>query len=116
LNAKFIYFCVLTLLTLGCATGTGNGSLKGSITIPEQVQNALDTHACNACHQANKDGVGPSYKRIAQIKYRSPEEILRLIRHPKPDRWPDFRPMMPVNMNQKDGETIADWLYEESRK
>jgi cytochrome c553 len=91
LNAKFIYFCVLTLLTLGCATGTGNGSLKGSITIPEQVQNALDTHACNACHQANKDGVGPSYKRIAQIKYRSPEEILRLIRQPQTGQMARFQ-------------------------
>ena len=115
MSSRLVYGFLGSLLLWSCTQTSKQETSNVNLDIPVEVQKALDNNGCNACHQTNENGIGPSFSSIVQLNYSSAEEVLDLIRHPKPERWPDYRPMMPVSMSQVDGETISRWIYSESK-
>jgi cytochrome c551/c552 len=54
--------------------------------------------------------VGPAYKDVAKRGY-SVQEIVSLVYNPKPEHWPDYTPMAPMqHVPKKDVEKIAAWI------
>lgn len=76
-----------------------------------EVKTLLTKNTCLACHNANTRQVGPAYVDVAKRKY-SVEEIMELIREPKPEHWPDYStPMPPMPQVPKaDARKIAQWI------
>lgn len=79
------------------------------VEIPTDLKPVLRSNTCLTCHRADEKLVGPSYKDIAQ-KVSSEEEIIELIRHPKPDRWAGYPPMAGINVSDEEGKQIAAWI------
>lgn len=80
--------------------------------IPEEVKKLLAKNTCLGCHKLDKKLVGPSYLEVAERGYTK-EELIALIRQPKPEHWPDYPPMAPMEwVAGEDLEVIAGWLAE----
>ncbi len=111
------YFSVLCLSVLLAACGkpgsTDAPEVEDHSTIPvappSAIKSLLARNTCLGCHKIGKRLIGPSYLEIAQ-RAQSKEEILELIRHPKPERWPDYPPMNPIPISDEEGNQIADWI------
>jgi cytochrome c551/c552 len=70
----------------------------------------LTKHTCSACHKINERSVGPPYAEVAKRKY-STAQIVALVHNPKPEHWPDYTPMAPMqHVPKKDIEKIAIWI------
>lgn len=75
------------------------------------VKPLLAKHTCNACHNADKRQVGPSFKDVAKRKYTM-NKIVQLIHNPQPQNWPDYAtPMPPMpHVPEADARIIAAWI------
>ena len=86
---------------------------KSRNTVPTyaEIQPLLTKNTCMACHQANKQVVGPSFMAVARRKY-SNQKIVDLIYNPQPQNWPGFAsPMAPMPQVPKDEALqIAAWI------
>jgi len=94
--------------TLSVKTAT---AMVNKVPTYEEVKPLLMKNTCSACHNPNVKQVGPSFKDIAKRKY-SIEEILELIKNPKPEHWPEYStPMPPMpQVSAKDARMIATWI------
>jgi cytochrome c551/c552 len=77
----------------------------------DEVKPLLVKNTCSACHNPNIKQVGPAFKEIAKRKY-SINEIMQLIKNPKPEHWPDYStPMPPMpQVSAQDARMIATWI------
>ena len=71
----------------------------------------LAKNTCSACHNPDTRQVGPSFEEIAKRNY-TVEQIVELVRVPKPQNWPDYTtPMPPMpHVPTADVEKIAKWI------
>lgn len=73
-------------------------------------QALADKHGCLACHNAQVKVVGPSYKEVAAKGY-SADQIVALVKTPKPENWPGYTPMPPMpQVPEADTKQIAEWI------
>jgi cytochrome c len=73
-------------------------------------QALADKHGCLACHNADIKIVGPAYKDVAKKGY-SADQIIALVKAPKPENWPGYMPMPPMpQVPAEDVKQIADWI------
>jgi cytochrome c551/c552 len=83
---------------------------KAEIEVPADINVLLNKHTCLTCHAAGEKVVGPAYAEVAKRNYTS-EEIVELIKTPKPEHWPDFPPMIGLpKVPKEDALKIADWI------
>ncbi len=83
---------------------------KAVIEVPADINDLLNKHTCLTCHAAGERVVGPAYVDVAKRNYTS-EEIVALIKAPKPEHWPDFPPMIGLpNVPKEEALKIADWI------
>ena len=77
----------------------------------EEVKPLLAKNTCTACHNPEVKQVGPAFKDIAKRKYTI-NEILELIKNPKPEHWPEYStPMPPMpQVSAQDARKIATWI------
>lgn len=77
----------------------------------EEVKPLLAKNTCTACHNPDVKQVGPAFKDIAKRKYTI-NEILELIKNPKPEHWPEYStPMPPMpQVSAQDARKIASWI------
>jgi len=76
----------------------------------QEAMTLLTKHTCSACHKINERSVGPPYAEVAKRKY-STAQIVALVHNPKPENWPDYTPMAPMqHVPKKDIEKIAVWI------
>ena len=77
----------------------------------EEVKPLLAKNTCTACHNPEVKQVGPAFKDIAKRKYTI-NEILELIKNPKPEHWPEYStPMPPMpQVSAQDARKIASWI------
>jgi cytochrome c551/c552 len=77
----------------------------------EEVKPLLARNTCSACHNPDTKQVGPAFKDIAKRKY-SVNEIMELIKNPKPEHWPEYStPMPPMpQVKAEDARKIASWI------
>jgi cytochrome c len=90
-------------------TKDAEGSKSTPVEAPSEVKQLLARNTCLGCHKVGKRLIGPSYIEIAQ-RVENKQEILDLIRHPKPERWPDYPPMNPIPISDDEGDLIAEWI------
>ncbi|MHA4895741.1 c-type cytochrome [Pedobacter sp. PWIIR3] len=76
-----------------------------------EVKALLVKNTCSSCHNPDVKQVGPAFKDIAKRKY-SIEQILELIKNPKPEHWPEYSTPMPSmpQVSAKDARMIASWI------
>lgn len=73
-------------------------------------QALAEKHGCLACHGVDNKIIGPAYKDVAAKGY-SADQIVALVREPKPENWPGFTPMPPMpQVPEEDIRQIADWI------
>lgn len=82
---------------------------KVKTIIPAEVKTALNDYTCLSCHTPDRRLIGPSFKAIAAKGY-SKEEIKSRILKPKPEEWPEYPPMDPVNVPEAELNMMADWI------
>jgi cytochrome c551/c552 len=89
---------------------TATAAVKKVLTY-EEVKPLLMKNTCSACHNPNVKQVGPAFKDIAKRKYTI-EEIMQLIKNPKPEHWPEYStPMPPMpQVSATDARMIASWI------
>ncbi|MES2829441.1 MAG: c-type cytochrome [Bacteroidota bacterium] len=77
----------------------------------DEVKPLLIRNTCTSCHNPDVKQVGPAFKDISKRKY-SIEQILELIKNPKPEHWPEYAtPMPPMpQVSTKDARAIASWI------
>jgi cytochrome c551/c552 len=77
----------------------------------EEVKPLLAKNTCTACHNPEVKQVGPAFKDVAKRKY-TVEEIMELIKNPKPEHWPEYlTPMPPMpQVSAQDAKKIATWI------
>jgi cytochrome c551/c552 len=94
-------------------TKTTAALVINSIKAPtyEEVKPLLAKNTCTACHNPDVKQVGPAFKDIAKRKYTI-NEILELIKNPKPEHWPEYStPMPPMpQVSAQDARKIASWI------
>jgi cytochrome c551/c552 len=75
-----------------------------------EVKALLNKYTCSSCHKTNERAVGPAYRDVAKRGY-SVQQIVALVYNPKPEHWPDYTPMAPMqHVPKKDVEKIAAWI------
>lgn len=76
-----------------------------------EIRPLLMKNNCLACHNEKTRQVGPAYREVAKRKYTN-EQIVELIRNPKPENWPDYATEMPPMPQVKEGDAlkIAAWI------
>ncbi len=76
-----------------------------------EIQPLLTRNTCAACHNATKRQVGPAFTEVARRHY-SVAQIIKLIRNPQPQNWPDIATEMPPmpQVSQPDATKIATWI------
>lgn len=75
-----------------------------------EVKALLNKYTCSSCHKTNERAVGPAYKDVARRGY-TVQQIVALVYNPKPEHWPDYTPMAPMqHVPKKDVEKIAAWI------
>ena len=81
------------------------------VPLYDEVKPLLQKNTCLSCHNPNTRQVGPAFKDIAKRKY-SVEQIMALIKNPKPEHWPDYStPMPPMpQVSAQDARKIAIWI------
>ena len=89
----------------------GARALVNKILTYDEIKPLLLKNTCSACHNPNIRQVGPAFKDIAKRKY-SVNEIMQLIKNPKPEHWPDYStPMPPMpQITVQDARKIALWI------
>ena len=99
------------------ATGATTGTTKAGMVDAKVVMNLLKINTCLACHHPTKRQVGPSYAAIAKRNYTA-EQIMSLIRSPKPEHWPDYStPMPPMpQVSAADARNIAAYIISLQKK
>ena len=95
------------------APGKAAASKLTASAVPtyDEVKPLLLKNTCLSCHNANKRQVGPAYVDVAKRKY-SVNELMQLIRNPKPEHWPDYStPMPPMpQVPAQEARKIAIWI------
>jgi len=86
-------------------------ALVNKVPTYAEVKPLLIRNTCSSCHNPDVKQVGPAFKDIAKRKY-SIEQILELIKNPKPEHWPDYSTPMPSmpQVSVKDARMIASWI------
>ena len=79
------------------------------IEVPADVNALLGKNTCLTCHKVDEKLVGPPYTTVAQ-NVSSVEEIIGLIREPKPEHYPDYPEMAGIDISEEDGKVIAEWI------
>ncbi|WP_375444493.1 hypothetical protein [uncultured Fibrella sp.] len=76
-----------------------------------EVRGLLTKHTCLACHNAEKQQIGPAYKDVAKRGYTN-DQLVELIYNPKPANWPDYATEMPPmpQVPKADALKIAAWI------
>lgn len=83
---------------------------KAAVEVPADINELLNKHTCLTCHAATEKIVGPAYTEVAKLTYTD-EQIVALIKAPKPEHWPDYPPMAPLpNVPDEDALKIAAWI------
>lgn len=87
------------------------GAAISKVLTYDEVKPLLVKNTCSACHNPNIKQVGPAFKDIAKRKY-SVNEIMQLIKNPKPEHWPEYStPMPPMpQVPAADARKIATWI------
>ncbi|GGH01587.1 hypothetical protein GCM10007352_03440 [Mucilaginibacter phyllosphaerae] len=93
------------------AAAKAANALLTKVPTYDDVKPLLLKNTCSACHNPNIKQVGPAFKDIAKRKY-SINEIMQLIKNPKPEHWPDYAtPMPPMpQVPVQDARKIATWI------
>lgn len=83
----------------------------------DEIKPLLQKNTCLSCHNANTRQVGPAYIDVAKRNY-SVEQIIALIKNPKPEHWPDYStPMPPMpQVTAADATKIAQWIISLSKR
>jgi len=77
---------------------------------PKEIAELLDKNTCSVCHKADERLVGPAWKDVAKRNYPI-QEIVSLVREPKPEHWPDYPPMAPLGfVPEEDIIKIGTWI------
>lgn len=125
-RTHFYHAIFILLLTFSLSNCSGDGSESAAapeypvmkkpaksstgVEVPSEVKKLLATNTCLGCHKVDKKLVGPAYLEVAKRGY-SQEELVALIRNPKPENWPDYPPMAPMEwVADEDLATIASWI------
>ncbi|HKG06346.1 MAG TPA: c-type cytochrome [Pedobacter sp.] len=97
-----------TKQTVAVKTST---AVETKVPTYDEVKPLLLRNTCTACHNPNMKQVGPAFKDIAKRKYPV-DEIMRLIKNPKPEHWPEYStPMPPMpQVSEQDARLIANWI------
>lgn len=76
-----------------------------------EIQPLLVKNTCAACHNATKRQVGPAFVDVSKRHY-SVAQIVKLIRNPQPQNWPDYATEMPPmpQVPQAEAVKIATWI------
>lgn len=76
-----------------------------------EVQPLLNKNTCAACHNATTRQVGPAFTEVAKRHY-SVAQIMKLVRNPQPQNWPEIAtPMPPMpQVPQAELVKIATWI------
>lgn len=78
--------------------------------IPPVVKSIMIKNQCLGCHRLDQKMVGPSFQEIAQRGYDE-ETLIALIKTPKPENWPDYPPMAPMEwIEEGDLQAMAKWM------
>ncbi|MBD1393278.1 c-type cytochrome [Mucilaginibacter glaciei] len=89
------------------------GAIVAANKVPsyDEIKPLLVKNTCSACHNPDNKQVGPAFKDIAKRRY-SVEQIIALIKNPKPEHWPDYStPMPPMpQVAAADARKIATWI------
>ncbi|WNJ19636.1 hypothetical protein [Pontibacter sp. G13] len=93
------------------ATTRVRGNAKPKVLTYAQVEPLLNKNTCTACHNKDRQVVGPSFRAIAKRKY-SAERIVELIYNPEPQNWPEYAtPMAPMpHVAKAEAMQIARWI------
>jgi len=126
-NTSYIYHAFFVLfLTFSLANCSGNDQETTQtpefpvmkkpveettdIQIPADIKKLLATNTCLGCHKLDKKLIGPSYLDVSERGYTE-EELIALIKNPKPENWPDYPPMAPMPwVADEDVKAIASWI------
>ncbi len=115
---KYIAVLISIIGLMSCHSGDQKKTTTTDIPrieIPAEVQSALARNTCLSCHKADYKLIGPSYIDIAK-NVSDVEQIVELIRHPKPERWEGYPMMIGFPISDKDGELIASWILSLNKK
>jgi cytochrome c551/c552 len=98
-------------VTTGKASTKTDALAATKVPVYDEVKPLLQKNTCLSCHNPNTKQVGPAFKDIAKRKY-SVEQIMALIKNPKPEHWPDYStPMPPMpQVSAQDARKIALWI------
>lgn len=92
------------------AATTKPAAAKQAPVSEREALTLLTKYTCTACHKISERSVGPAYTEVAKRKYTT-AQIVALVHNPKPEHWPDYTPMAPMqNVPKKDLEKIAGWI------
>ena len=112
-SSKTVKTASLSASKKGTGAKAGAKLLTAANAVPtyDEVKPLLLKNTCLSCHNANKRQVGPAYQDVAKRKY-SVNELVQLIRNPKPEHWPDYStPMPPMpQVPKEDARKIALWI------
>ena len=103
------------VITTGKGAAAGKTAARPASTAKAptlaEIQPLLNKNTCAACHNAAKRQVGPSFAEVATRHY-SVAQIIKLIRNPQPQNWPDISTEMPPmpQVPQADALKIATWI------
>ncbi|MBE7169618.1 MAG: hypothetical protein INR73_03465 [Williamsia sp.] len=91
--------------------GTKAAATSTKVPTAAEIQPLLVRNTCAACHNATKRQVGPAFADVAKRHY-SVDQIIKLIRNPQPQNWPEFATEMPPmpQVPQADAVKIATWI------
>lgn len=104
------------------AVNSKTSGLKKGYQNKDLAENRLNTEAgnvdlllakytCQSCHHVKDKRVGPSFQEIAKRSY-STDQMVELIKKPKPSNWPEFATPMPPMSHVPDEDLIkiAQWI------
>ncbi|MCB9262740.1 MAG: hypothetical protein H6607_10230 [Flavobacteriales bacterium] len=99
---------------VGCSssnseTGSKNNDATTTKKYDPRVRKILKKKTCLGCHTLDKKLKGPSFMDISKKGY-SQAEMVELIRNPVQENWPDYPPMTPIDISDKEGKIIYDWI------
>ncbi|HOY04447.1 MAG TPA: hypothetical protein PLO67_03530 [Saprospiraceae bacterium] len=91
-------------------TAPAKSAATKQVVTEKEALTLLTKHTCTACHKISERAVGPAYTEVAKRKYTT-AQIIALVHNPKPEHWPDYTPMAPMqHVPKKDIEKIAIWI------
>lgn len=111
MKKKLIISIIASAAILVASCGEGNAPKQTSANqIPDDVNVLLQKHTCLVCHKVDTKLIGPAYIEVAKKNY-TPEQMVELVHSPKPENWPGYAPMAPLqDVPAEDIIKIANWI------